>query len=100
MARKTDGEKIDDLISQMQTVNERVDNLARDIVKHDANDEKLQDLMSALTVQVALIKQNVEEMKKSQDESGKKRWSLLPPVLGALISSLLAAAIAYFIAKR
>ncbi len=69
MARKTDGEKIDELEKLVATLLERLDN-ARDEIK---------------------------EIKKTMEEASRRRWAFLPPVLSAIGASILTGIISFLI---
>ena len=68
MARKTDGEKIDELIPLVATLHERLNNVR----------DELKDLMKEL------------------EESRRRLWLIVPPFLAALLSAGLTAAMNYF----
>jgi hypothetical protein len=93
---KTQGEKIDDLSNLLATLTERVDNL-RGVV------EGLGEVKIAIAVlhrDVDELRRNHAEMKKAEDETSRRRLSFFPPLVAALVNGLIAAAVAYFIARK
>ncbi len=68
MARKTDGEKLDDLIPLVAVLEERVENL----------------------------RAVVGDMKRELEESRRRLWLIVPPLLAALLSAGMTAAVNYF----
>ena len=68
MARKTDGEKVDELIVLAATLKERLDN----------------------------VRDELKDLKKELEESRRRLWLIVPPLLAALLSAGLMAAVNYF----
>jgi hypothetical protein len=68
MARKTDGEKLDELVPLVAALTERLDN---------ARDE-------------------LRDLKRELEESRRRLWLIVPPLLAALFSAGLTAAVNYF----
>jgi hypothetical protein len=61
MARKSDGEKIDELEKLAATLVERVDN----------------------------VRKELDEFKKSIEEASRRRWSIWPSIIGAFVGAIL-----------
>ena len=78
MPRKTDGDKIDDLTKDVATLSERVHIIRAQV-----------EVVSELSVKVALLEHQVPEIKKSQDKWGQRLWMILAPLVGAAMGSLL-----------
>ncbi len=68
MARKTDGEKVDELIVLTAILKERLDN----------------------------VRDELRDLKKELEESRRRLWLIVPPLLAALLSAGLTAAVNYF----
>ncbi|SRR6266496_3132279 len=49
--------------------------------------------------EVALLKREVDELKKGKEEWGRKLWMIVPPVLAALISSVVTLIVALSLRK-
>jgi seryl-tRNA synthetase len=97
------GDKIDDLMKLGASLKERVDNLKEqlDEVKRalkDIHDERKE--VADLKTRAALFEHQLIELKKVLEESSRKRWSLVPVIVGAVVSGLISATVAYFVAKR
>jgi hypothetical protein len=67
MARKTDGEKLDELIPVVATLQARLDHLQKEL----------------------------DELKTSLEEARRRLWLIVPPLLAALLSAGLTAAVNY-----
>src|SRR5262249_4015268 len=67
MVRKTDGEKIDELVVLITTLKERLDN----------------------------VRDELKDLKKDLDESRRRLWLIVPPVVAALLSAGLMAVVNY-----
>jgi hypothetical protein len=78
MARKTDGEKIDELEKVVATLIERVDAVQRDI-----------EGIAELKRDVAVLEERLNELKRVVEEAGRKRWAVLPPLIGAIVGAAL-----------
>jgi septal ring factor EnvC (AmiA/AmiB activator) len=107
MARKTDGEKIDELEKLVATTMERLDytrkvveDLRRDVADLVKSVAERRTSVAILQRDTDELRRNQADMKKDREEEGKKRWSLLPPVIGAGISGAISAIVAYFVANR
>jgi predicted nucleic acid-binding Zn-ribbon protein len=72
-------------------------------VAKPTHDELIRELtreVAVLDERVNTLREEVRELKRGLEESSKKRWSLLPPVFGAIVSALLGALVAYFVSRR
>jgi chromosome segregation ATPase len=115
MSGRTQGEKLDELGQFVATLTARLDSVqgeATDLTeKHDATRRELAALQTAVArveqrltevdaikaelaalgeqkVEIALLKRDVEELKKARDESGRRLWMLAAPIAGALVGVL------------
>ena len=111
MARRTDGEKIDELEKLVATLQERL-NYSVELIEelfavHSRGSEIVADVRRQVERELLLQSKAIEslnEWKKAQkqatEERGKKLFSLGPPVLGAIVNVLLAAIVAYLVSRR
>ncbi len=67
---------------------------------HDEIIRELTKEVATLNERVNTLREQLSELKRGLEEASKKRWALLPPVLGAVVNVLLAALVAYFVAKK
>jgi predicted ATPase len=67
MPRKTDGEKIDELIPLVAALKERLDN----------------------------VREELKELKRELEEARRRLWLIVPPLLAALLSAAITAAVSY-----
>ena len=72
MARKSDGEKIDELMIQVATLTERVSN----------------------------IRKELDDLKRDLRESRQRLWLLVPPLVAAFVSAGLLAVVNSFLSRR
>ncbi len=111
MARKTDGEKIDELEKLGATLIERLDTTIKEleVIKnaHSETARALHALRLEYEKEILLQKREIEDLKKwkddqkkERDERSRKLWSFGPNILSAVISGLIAAAVVYFISRR
>src|SRR5437773_2647671 len=107
MPRKTDGEKIDDLEKLAATLVVRVDSVRNELDDIGGGVSELRKSLAATATNVAVLERDVKEtstnldrLKKELEESSRKRWSLLPPVVGAIVSAGISALTAYLVANR
>ncbi len=72
MARKTDGEKIDELSVLAATLTERLDN----------------------------VRKELRELKDELEEARRRTWLLVPPIVAALVSAGLTAVVTHLVVRR
>jgi hypothetical protein len=72
MARKSDGEKIDEISTRMAVVEERLDNTRRDL----------------------------DDVNRQLEESQRRWWMLVPPLVAAFVSASLTALVTYLFSRR
>jgi hypothetical protein len=89
MPDKTHGELIRELSNLVHTLNERVDHLRGDLGRVEANHTKTAEAYAGLSTQLALLEQQVGDLRKASEEGGRRWWSLLPALVGALIGGTL-----------
>ena len=49
---------------------------------------------------IAILQRDLDERTKQREETGKKWWSLLPPIIGALAAGVVGALVTLFLTKR
>ncbi|HEY7154616.1 MAG TPA: hypothetical protein VH575_11705 [Gemmataceae bacterium] len=79
MARKSDGEKIDELMITVATLEERINRI----------DDKVQGL-----------KHEIQELKQDLRESRQRLWLLVPPLVAAFLSAALMAVVNYLLPRH
>ncbi len=104
MTRKTDGEKIDELeklvariLKQLETVEKTLDSL------NDARKEtvqRLNDLQRESEKRIVVLQEQTSKLEATQERAGTRAWSVVPNIVGAVVSGILAAIVAYFVARR
>lgn len=72
MARKSDGEKIDELSILTAVIEERLDNTRRDL----------------------------DDLNQQLEEEKRRWWMLVPPLVAALLSAGLTAVVTYLFSRR
>lgn len=78
MARRTDGEKIDELTREVTTLNERMNQVRKEL-----------DTFTRLEATLPLHELRLSALEKSQDKWAQRLWMILAPIVGAVIGSLL-----------
>src|ERR1017187_942701 len=110
MARKTDGEKIDELQHAVALLTERLQNTKGQVASLEATQSEtakgFADLRREHEKEIALVKRELEDLKKWKDEQKKEHdewsrrtWAFGPNVIGAIVSGIIAALVAYFISR-
>jgi hypothetical protein len=79
MTRRSDGEKIDELMIFVARLDERL----------NCVEDKAQGL-----------KDQIQELKQDLRESRQRLWLLVPPLVAALFSAALMAVVNYFLSRR
>jgi hypothetical protein len=89
MPGKTQGELIRELGALGATLTERVDHLREDIGRIEAGQTRTTEALSSFSTRMAVLEQQVGDIRKMAEESSRRRWALVPPFLAAVIGSLL-----------
>ena len=87
---KTNSEKIDDLSQLTTTLNERLDTVRRDVEALDARERKGEESLNEVKMKLAVLEERLNEMKKGLEEATRRRWSVVPSLIGAIIGGILA----------
>jgi hypothetical protein len=74
MARKTDGEKIDELEKVVSTLLERFDSIRREAIDRE---------------RMAIVEERLNQLKKDIEEAGRRRASFWPPIAGGIVGAIL-----------
>jgi chromosome segregation ATPase len=105
MARKTDGEKIDELEKAFATLTERLDNVRKDLNTAGTNLTEAMKAFGSVQTELALLKKEIEalqkwkdELKKEKDEHSRRVWAFGPNIVGAIVTVLLSATVSAFVA--
>ena len=48
---------------------------------------------------IAVLKEYVTDLRAKKEEGTRRWWALLPPIGGAVVNGLIAAVVAYFVAR-
>jgi hypothetical protein len=104
MARKSDGEKIDELISLFAVLDEQVKNLRKEVASIDAIQKKTSDDLTTFRreseKETALLRREIDDLRNWKEERGRRLWNFGPTLLGSLIGGIVAFVVAYFTAHR
>ena|SRR5438552_3779564 len=82
---KSQGDKIDELSQLTATLTERLDSVRRDIETVNVRGQRLDDSFQEVRRNLAVIDERLSEMKRGLEESDRRRWSIVPSLIGALI---------------
>jgi uncharacterized small protein (DUF1192 family) len=89
MARKTDGEKVDELVATVTTLIERVGHLREELHRLEAIVLPFRQDLEAAKSQLLIHSREIDESKKSRDEWGRRWWSLFVPVVTAIVGGVI-----------
>lgn len=56
--------------------------------------------MPEVKAEVTTLKEKVKKLEDAAEKRGNRAWSIVPNVVGAIVSGPIAAAVAYVVAKR
>ena len=98
--------KIDDLKDAVTTLAERVNNLAKEMNAlngaHSETAKTVAEIRREYDKEIALLKKDIEgmtkwkdDLKREQDEHGRRLHAFGPSLLGALVGGIITAAVAY-----
>jgi septal ring factor EnvC (AmiA/AmiB activator) len=90
MADKTQGEQIRELWINVATLTERVNNVREDIARVEAAHTRTVAALAELDKRVAVIDERLGELKKAVEEANRRRFALLPPLVGGLAGGIIA----------
>lgn len=116
MPGKTQGDKIDEAFVIVDTIAVRLDSVNRDLesitAAHAQTLKTVGDVNTAVAVskqqidelnrwkadlgpiadlksEMALLRRDIEELRKSRDEWGRRIWAMTGPLLGAVVGAIL-----------
>ncbi len=55
--------------------------------------------VSDVRLQVEVLKDNVKKLEAGQERAGARAWSVVPNLIGAMVSGVIAATVAFLVAK-
>ena len=96
MAKPTHDEIIRQLTKDFAALEERTKTLRKEI-------DKLDDLpvrVAVLSADAQSLRNEVNDVKRQLEDARRMRWSLIPPIVGAVVSGVIAALVAYFVARK
>ena len=70
------------------------------IRQHSMDIATLYERVKSQAAQFEALDSQLKELKGELKEASKLRWSLVPPIVGAVVSGIIAALVAYFIARK
>src|SRR3954464_3072495 len=86
---KTQGEKVDELSQLTATITERLDSVRRDVETVNARGQKSEDALNEVRRNLAVIEERLNEMKRAIEEGGRRRWSIVPSLIGVIIGGVI-----------
>jgi len=126
MPGKTQGDKIDEALVLVNTLTVRLDSMERELkgvtTAHTETTKTVGEVNLAVAVtrqqidelnrwkadlgpiaelksEIALLRRDVEELKKTRDEWGRRLWAMAGPIIGALVGVAGGALITYYLRK-
>jgi septal ring factor EnvC (AmiA/AmiB activator) len=82
----TNSEEIRKLANTVATLEERLDNTRAELKRVDAERSKSADILIEFGRKQAVLEENVKELKKVAEESGRRRFTLLMAAIGCLLT--------------
>ena len=95
MPAKTLSEKVDEFAVVQARLSERLDWVGARAKLQDEAQSRLQELLADVRAEVAVLGERLTELKRQVEESARRSWALLPPVIAVLIGTVLGAAIQF-----
>jgi hypothetical protein len=89
MAGRTQGEKIDELMRVTTSLAARVDNLEGAERDLKAAHGRFREELAGLTVRLALLEHQMNDLRKGKEEWGRRLWAIVGPILGALVGGVI-----------
>ena len=68
---------------------ERLDGLRREVTSGVENSSKNDESLNEVKTRMAVLEERLNELKKGLEEASRRRWSVLPSVVGGLIGGIL-----------
>jgi hypothetical protein len=99
MAGQTQGEKIDELSRIVHNLVARIDAIhaelkretdrhVADLQRHTDRHEAMVRVVEETRVAAAVVRRDVDDLRKTHDEWGRRLWALLSPLLGVAVGSV------------
>lgn len=97
------------LIEAQKETTQAINDLRRDhekevaVLKRDLEELRRwteQNGTAELKTEVGVLKEKSAKMEAAQERMGNRAWSIVPNVVGAVVSGLIAALVAYFVARK
>lgn len=89
MPAKTNTEQIRLLTVEVATLHERVSGIRGEVDKLASHHQRMADSLAGLLARVAVVEQQVGDLRKTGEEGSRRWWSLWPALIGAMIGSIL-----------
>ena len=106
MAAKTNTEKIDELVTLLAVLSERLDAHRTEVNGIADVQTKALEVLAEMKTEIALLKKTSDDLvgwktdaKRLEEERGRKLWLLVPPIIAAILSSGLTALLSYLLRK-
>ncbi len=56
--------------------------------------------IAEVRIELTLLKEKLSKLEAAQEKASNRAWSVVPNVIGAIVSGIIAALVAYFVSKR
>jgi uncharacterized coiled-coil DUF342 family protein len=83
------GDKVDELTKLAAILTERLDHLRKEVEGIHAEQDETTRALSELKTRFAVVDERLTELKKGLEESARRRWAILPSVVGGIIGAVL-----------
>lgn len=85
---KTNSERVEEIGHVVTELTVRVQSIVEALKRLDALTERLREELHAHDVRIAGAEREITELKKDRDEWGRRLWSLLVPVITAVVGGV------------
>jgi len=82
-------ERINGLSELTATLTERLDGVRREVDAINGKIQKIEDGLHSVKPNLAVIEERLSELKKGVEEAGRRRWAIVPALVGAIIGGLI-----------
>jgi hypothetical protein len=90
MARPTHDEIIRTLTKEVAVLGADLQSIRADVTRIETTQGKAADSANDMQRRLVVVEERLGELKRSLEESARRRWAVLPTVVGALVGAVAA----------
>jgi hypothetical protein len=96
----TNSEAIQKLLETVARLEERLDSARNEIDRVDVEQKKTADSLNVIDRKLAVIEDNVKDLKRIAEEQDRRRWMVVLSVIGCLLTLAANIGLTYFRTQR